>query len=600
MQGSFSNRLSWAVGAILAPLRRRQQRAGQSAEPGRPYPWEKSYPDGVAWDLEATAKSLPDLLDEAVAAFGERICIKFRGRRFTYNEIGDQVSRAASGFRALGVGKGIKVGLMLPNCPYTVICYYAVLKAGGTVVQVNPLYAEREIARQVDDSGACILVTLNLKTLYKKVAPLVAEPAQLERLVICSLADVLPFREKALFSMFKRGEIASIPKDEHHLTFEKLIDNDEPLPPIDIDPARDVAVLQYTGGTTGLPKGARLTHANLTINARQVMLWRPGSGEEVEKILGVLPIFHAFGMTAVMNLGIMLGAEILLLPHFKVAEVLETIDRERPTIFIGVPTMFSALAAAKDLARYDLSSLRHCISGGAPLRDSLRRRFEELTGCILVEGYGLSETAPVCTVNPLQGRGQPGSVGLPLPGTLIEIVRLERPDQLVAPGEKGEICISGPQVMLGYANRAQENVDAFHGGRFHSGDVGYLDPAGFLFIVDRIKDLILSGGFNVYPRMVEEAIHLHPAVEEAAVCGIPDRHRGEIVKAFVILREGEQVSAVQLRSFLKDKLAPFEQPRVIEFRESLPRTLIGKVSKKDLLAEAKAGKRSPEKSEETQ
>ena len=276
MQGSFSDRFTWAVAAVLAPLRRRQERAGRSVVPGRPYPWEKSYPDGVAWDLETTAKSLPDLLDEAVAAFGERNCINFRGRRFTYNEIGDQVSRAACGFRALGVDKGIKVGLMLPNCPYTVICYYAVLKAGGTGVQVNPLYAEREIARQVDDSGACILVTLNLKTLYKKVASLTAEPAQLERLVICSLADVLPFREKALFSMFKRGEIASIPKDEHHLTFEKLIDNDAPLPPVDIDPVRDVAVLQYTGGTTGVPKGAMLTHANIVANARQLLAWCPG------------------------------------------------------------------------------------------------------------------------------------------------------------------------------------------------------------------------------------------------------------------------------------------------------------------------------------
>ena len=600
MRGNFSERLAKALEGFVAPLRRRRRPLESAAAPGRPYPWERSYPDGVTWDHPIAAQSLPALLDEAVAAYADRNCISFRGRAFTYQEVGDQVARAAAGFRALGVDKGIKVGLMLPNCPYTVICYYAVLKAGGTVVNINPLYAEREIARQVSDAGICILVTLNLKTLYKKVAPLIAEPPQLERLIICSMAGVLPFREMALFSVFKRGEIADIPKDDQHLTFDKLVDNDDPPPQVDIDPARDVAVLQYTGGTTGFPKGARLTHANLTVNARQVQLWRPaGSAEEGDKILGVLPTFHAFGMTAVMNLGILLGAEMLLLPHFKVAEVLETIDKERPNIFVGVPTMFSALASASDLARYDLSSLEHCISGGAPLREPLRRKFEELTGCTLVEGYGLSETAPVATVNPLQGGNRPGSVGLPLPGTLIEIVRLDQPDGLAPAGDKGEVCISGPQVMLGYANRAQENADAFRGGRFHSGDVGYLDPGGYLFIVDRIKDIILSGGFNVYPRMVEEAIHLHPAVEESAVCGMPDRHRGEIVKAFVQLREGESLTPVQLRAFLKDKLAPFEQPRVVEFREELPRTLIGKVSKKDLLAEAETDKADQDSSNAT-
>lgn len=555
----------------------------------RPYPWERSYPDGVSWDHPIAARSLTDVFEEAVAIHGKRNCISFRGRVFTYDEIGQQVARAASGFRALGVNKGIKVGLLLPNCPYTVICYYAVLRAGGTVVNINPLYAEREIARQVDDAGVRILITLDLASLYGKVASLVAEPASLERLVICALTGVLPFREMAYYSVFKRGEIADFPKDELHLTFEKLIDNEDPLPEVDVDPIRDVAVLQYTGGTTGLPKGASLTHANLTINARQLQIWRPaGQRDAPDKILGVLPIFHAFGMTAVMNLGILLGAELVLLPHFKVAEVLATIDRARPNIFVGVPTMFSALLSAKDLARYNLSSLEHCISGGAPLRQNLCKRFEELTGCTLVEGYGLSETAPVCTVNPLQGGNRAGSVGLPLPGTLIEIYRLDQAGLPAALGEKGEVCISGPQVMRGYANRAKETADALQDGRLHSGDVGYLDPDGYLFIVDRIKDIIISGGFNVYPRMVEEAIGLHPAVAEVAVCGLPDKHRGEVVKAFVQLVDGENLTAGQLRRFLKDKLAVFEQPRTVEFRDALPLTLVGKVSKKDLLAAVKA------------
>ncbi|HMB77150.1 MAG TPA: long-chain fatty acid--CoA ligase [Kiloniellaceae bacterium] len=589
MSVGLKDRLTRFWGGVVAPLRHRKADPQPKATLQRPYPWERSYPEGVTWDHPMAAKTLPEIFDEAVAAYGKRTCISFRGRAFTYDDIDKQVARAASGFRALGVSKGIKVGLLLPNCPYTVICYYAVLKAGGTVVNINPLYAEREIARQVADAGIRILVTLDLDSLYSKVSALVADPAKLERLVICSMAGILLFREKAYFTVFKRSEIADIPKDEWHLNFDKLIDNEDPTPDVDIDPLRDVAVLQYTGGTTGLPKGACLTHANLAVNARQLQLWRPnGNGEEPDKILGVLPIFHAFGMTSVMNLGILMGAEMVLLPHFNVAEVLSTIDRARPNIFVGVPTMFSALVAAKDLARFDLSSLDYCISGGAPLRESLCRRFEELTGCTLVEGYGLSETPPVCTVNPLQGGNRPGSVGLPLPGTLVEIYRLDRPDLAAGPGEKGEVCISGPQVMRGYANRAKETADAFQGGRFHSGDVGYLDADGYLFIVDRIKDIVISGGFNVYPRMVEEAIHLHPAVAEAAVCGVPDPHRGEVVKAFVQLKEGESLTGGQLRAFLKDKLAAFEQPRSVEFRKALPLTLIGKVSKKDLLAEVAA------------
>ncbi len=293
-------------------------------------------------------------------------------------------------------------------------------------------------------------------------------------------------------------------------------------------------------------------------------------------------------MTAVMNFGLRIGAELILLPHFKTAEVLQAIDRERPTIFIGVPTMFSALNAVRDIDRYDISSLEFCISGGAPLPAEVQRQFEETTGCTLVEGYGLSETSPVVTINPLTGDGKPGSVGLPLPGTVITIVSTENPGKVLPAGERGEVCIKGPQVMAGYANRARENIEVFEGGHLHTGDIGYVDEDGYIFIVDRIKDLILSGGFNVYPRMVEEAVHLHPAVEEVAVCGVPDQHRGEIIKAFVVLKEGEEVTAAELRAFLKDKLAPFQLPRQIEFRQTLPKTLIGKISKKELIAEGTA------------
>ena len=549
-----------------------------------PEAWEKSYPEGIDWHFEIAPKPVPALLDEAAAAFPDNVCVNFRGRRYRYREIAELVDKAAKGFRAMGVQKGIKVGLMLPNSPYAVICFYAVLKAGGTVVNVNPLYAEREIERQIRDSGMCILVTLAMKTLYPKVAKRLADSGGLERIVVCSMTAILPFPENALFAVLRRREIAAIPDDDLHVRYDRLIDNDGMFEPAEIDAVRDVAVLQYTGGTTGLPKAARLTHANLYANAVQVEMWAQGAKPGGEKILGVLPLFHAFGMTAVMNAGMRLGAEMILLPRFKTAEVLKTIDHERPTIFVGVPTMYSALNAAHDLGKQDLSSLVYCISGGAPLPAKVRNAFEEMTGCTLVEGYGLSETAPVCTVNPFAGINKTGSVGLPLPATLIEIVARDGPDRVLPLGEHGEICVTGPQVMAGYANRAQETVDALRGGRLHTGDIGYLDEDGYLYVIDRIKDLILNGGFNVYPRMVEEAIQLHPAIEEVAVCGVADSHRGEIVKAFVKLKDEESLKAAELRAFLKDKLAPFEIPRRIEFRETLPKTLIGKISKKELIS----------------
>ena len=564
---------------VFAPGR---QAAVGGAPRAPPEPWENAYPEGIEWRAEIAPKPLPALLDEAAAAFPDNVCVNFRGRRYRYREIAELVDKAAKGFRAMGVQKGIKVGLMLPNSPYAVICFYAILKAGGTVVNVNPLYAEREIERQIRDSGMCILVTLALKTLYPKVARRLADGG-LETIVVCSMTGILPFPENALFAVLKRREIAAVPDDERHVPYDRLIDNDGIFEAAEIDPLRDVAVLQYTGGTTGLPKAARLTHANLYANAVQIEMWAQGAKPGAEKILGVLPLFHAFGMTAVMNVGLRLGAEMILLPRFKTAEVLRAIDREHPTICVGVPTMYSALNAARDLGEYDLSSLVYCISGGAPLPAKVRRAFEEITGCTLVEGYGLSETAPVCTVNPFTGLDKAGSVGLPLPATLIEIVGRDEPDRILALGEHGEICVSGPQVMAGYANRAQETVDALRGGRLHTGDIGYLDGDGYLYVIDRIKDLILSGGFNVYPHMVEEAIELHPAVEEVAVCGIADRHRGEIVKAFVKLKGGEPLKAAELRDFLKDKLAPFEIPRRVEFRDTLPKTLIGKISKKELI-----------------
>jgi acyl-CoA synthetase (AMP-forming)/AMP-acid ligase II/esterase/lipase/1-acyl-sn-glycerol-3-phosphate acyltransferase len=571
-----------SLASFLRPLRRVR---AEPPQPERSPIWEKSYPPGISWKTTIEPMPVPSLLDNAVRSYADKTCMSFRGKHYRYRDVDRLVTHAAKGFQDLGVGKGIKVGLMLPNCPYAVVCFYAVLKAGGIVVNINPLYSQGEIERQITDSGCRILVTLDAKAIYEKASALVSEGGQVENLVICRMKGVLRFTEKVALELFKGGEIASVTEDERHLFFEHLIANNGLVKVPDIDPVKDVAVLQYTGGTTGHPKGAQLTHANVYVNAAQLALWAPQVRAGKEKCVAALPLFHSFGMTAVMNLSIWIGAEMVLLAKFNTAEVLKLIVRERPTIFIGVPTMYSAMTVSGELAKHDLSSLKVCISGGAALPGEIQRRFEAASGCRIIEGYGLSEASPVCTINPLSG-GKAGSVGLPLPGTVIELVSIENPDLLLGPNERGEICVSGPQVMAGYANRAKDNLDVFRGGRLHTGDVGYLDEEGYLFIVDRIKELIISGGFNVYPRQVEEVIHSHPSVEEVAVCGLPDLHRGEIVKAFVKLRAGEVLTANELRDFCRDRLAPFQVPKQIEFRDFLPKTIVGKISKRDLLAES--------------
>jgi long-chain acyl-CoA synthetase len=552
--------------------------------PTRPYPWEAHYPRGLSWDFDLEPKPLFTVLEEAVARYPDRPCLDFLGRKSTYKEIGRLVDHAAKGFQMLGVRRGVRVGLFLPNCTYYVICFFAVLKAGGTVVNYNPLYAQREIARQIEDSRTSIMVTLNIKGLYPKVAPRLADTC-LETIVVGSMGGLLPWRQRTLFALLRHKEIAEVAHDLHHVKFKMLVANDGRVTPPAIVPDEDVAVLQYTGGTTGRPKGAMLTHAALLANTEQVRRWAIGSRPGQEKVIGALPLFHVFGMTGVMNASLAAGFEIILLPRFRLDELLKVIHHERATAMMGVPTMYSAINGSALLDRYDLSSLRFCVSGGAPLPRQVQEDFERRTGCSLVEGYGLTEAGPVCTINPFGDACRAGSVGLALPGTVVEIASIDDPDRILPRSQRGEICISGPQVMAGYDAQPEETAQVLRGGRLYTGDVGYLDHDGYLYLIDRIKDLILVGGFNVYPRMVEEAIELHPAIEEVSVCGVPDPHRGEIVKAFVTLRAGEALSAAELRAFLKDKLAPFEQPKQIEIRTDLPKTFVGKPSRRSLIAE---------------
>ena len=543
---------------------------------------------------DTTAQSTPipvwplyQMLDEAVAGFGDRPCIDFLGKRYTYAEIGDLVARAALGFQHLGVKKGVNVGLCLPNTPYFVICYFAVLRAGGTVVNYNPLYVERELKYQIEDSDTSIMVTLDLKQIYPKVAAMLEETSSLQRVVVCRMVDILPSGYNVLYSALKRSELAVIPDDLRHVAFAKLIANDGNAKQVAIDPSTDIAVLQYTGGTTGVPKGAMLTHANLTANARQCVLWfseaRPGE----ERMLAVLPFFHVFAMTVALNAAMLLGAEILLVPRFDLDDLLELIGRKKPTLFPAVPTIYTAINAHPERAAHDLTSIRFCISGGAPLPQEVKQQFEAGTGCVVIEGYGLSECSPVACITPISGQYKPGTVGLPVPGTVVEIVSLTDDTVVLPPGERGEICIRGPQLMKGYWNRPEDTERTLKGGRLHTGDIGIMDEDGYTAIVDRIKDLIIAGGFNVYPRTVEEAIYLHPSIEEVVVAGVPDAYRGQTVKAYVKLAAGASLGEAELRTFLKDKLSPIEMPKKIEFRDSLPRTLIGKLSRKDLLDEEK-------------
>ncbi|MCH8187347.1 MAG: long-chain fatty acid--CoA ligase [Proteobacteria bacterium] len=548
--------------------------------------WDKKYPANVDWDAELPARPLYALMDDAVARHGGKSAIDFLDRKFTYAEVGKMIEHAACGFQELGVGPGVKVGLFLPNCPQFIVCYYGILKAGGTVVNFSPLYSEGELLDQIEDSQTEIMVTLNLKVLYPKMKGMLGQ-SSLKKLVVGTIAEVLPFLKSKLYPFAKSKDIANVPNDAQHISFKELLHNDGKYDPPAIDPNEDVAVLQYTGGTTGVSKGAMLTHANLYINTMQARLWFTEMKDGKERMMGVLPFFHVFAMTVVMNYSISVGAEIIIHPRFELVPVLKDINNKKPTLMPGVPTMFQAINTYPKLANYDLTSIKACISGGAPLPLEVRQRFEGLTGCRVIEGYGLTETSPVVCANPLDGENKKNSIGIPMPRTVIEITDRDDPHKVLAQGEVGEICISGPQVMKGYWRRDDATAETIMDGRLHTGDLGYMDEDGYIFIIDRIKDMILVSGFNVYPRNVEEGIYQHSAVDEVTVIGITDDYSGQAVKAFVKLKAEANLDAAELTEFLRERLGKHEMPKHIEFRGELPKTMIGKLSKKELVAEEK-------------
>jgi long-chain acyl-CoA synthetase len=527
------------------------------------------------------------MLDNAVARFGARPAIDFLGNTISYAALGALVARATAGLQALGVTKGAKIGLCLPNCPYFAVMTYAALKAGGMVVNFNPLYTAREIENQAREAGVDVMVSLDLAMIQDKITALAAK-SLFKHVIVSSMAAALPAAKRALFRLAKKKELAVIPDGAPFIRFETLIAARTAPAPVTVDPLNDIAVLQFTGGTTGTPKAAMLTHANITANVQQILQSGPALSEGAERILGVLPFFHVFAMTAVMNLGLTIGAELILLPRLDIKMLMKTIIKRRPTIMPGVPTLYTAISnAAEADGVADLSFIKFCISGGAPIAADTAARFERISHCSVLEGYGLSETSPVVTSTP-QGGVRRGSVGRALPGTTIEIRDPEHPHAILPAGARGEICISGPQVMRGYYNRPAETQAVFIDGALRTGDIGVIDEDGYLFIVDRIKDLILCGGYNVYPRVIEEAAYLHPAVEGAIAIGIPDGYRGQAPKLFVCLHPGAAATAGDIKTFLTEHLNKIEMPKEVEIRESMPKTMFGKLSKKELVAEEAA------------
>jgi long-chain acyl-CoA synthetase len=529
------------------------------------------------------ALPIPTLLDRAAEAFADRPALSFEGRRWTYRQLVVLVDRATAGLQRHGLKSGDKVGLCLPNTPYFVIFYYAALKAGMVVVNYNPLYVVRELQHQINDSGTSTMIVPDLAPIYDKVAGI----ETLQRVIVCPFANALPAVKRIAFSILKRSMLATPAYSERIIPYSRVIASNSPPTPVSIDPS-DVAVLQYTGGTTGRPKGAMLTHANLSINAQQTTHHMPSMRPGEERMVGVLPFFHVFAMTSILNGGISMGCELILHPRFEIDAMMKSLVRDKPTIMHAVPTIYNAIATAAEGNHVDISSLRVCVSGGAPLPAEIRERFQRLTGCRIIEGYGLTEASPAVTSNPPDGQVRPDSVGIVLQGTAVEIRSLDDINRILPPGERGEICVRGPQVMKGYLNREQETRDAFIDGALRTGDVGYLDADGYLFVTDRIKDLIICSGYNVYPRVIEDALYEHPAVAEAIVIGVPDAYRGQVPLAFVTLRAGEVRTGDELRDFLRDKVSTIELPVRVEIRTSLPKTVIGKLSRKELIEEAVA------------
>jgi long-chain acyl-CoA synthetase len=548
-------------------------------------PWFGSWPKGMPREMWVEARPLYRLLEDGATRSPARTCLVYHGRSLTYREVRGHSSRFASGLVSLGLQRGDRVALFMPNMPQFVISYFGTLEAGGIVVPCSPLYKEKELEYQLRDSGARFVVaagdTVRGNDLFSSLEKCRSR-LPLRSVIAASLTDYLPGFKRPLAGL---TGVKKVPRRDV-VWFTDLVDGSPPLrTPAEVDPLRDVAVLQYTGGTTGVSKGAMLSHANLYLNAFQTAAALPLRESDVA--LAALPLFHIYGMTAAMNAPLSAGCSVVILPRFDVEPVMETIQKEKVTSFCGVPTMYIALINHPRVSQFNLRSVRSCISGGAALPVAVRTRFMELTGSSLVEGYGLTEASPVTHVNPL-GEAiavKDGSIGIPVSGTDAAIVDMDDPSRLLGVGEVGELAVKGPQVMLGYWNRGDETELVMKkDGWLLTGDIARMDEQGFFFVVDRKKDMIDVGGFKVWPREVEEVLFAHPAVREAAVIGVPDEYRGESVRAYIVLRPDSRgkLSEKDVIDFCRDRIANFKAPRSVVFVEDLPKSLVGKVLRRKL------------------
>jgi long-chain acyl-CoA synthetase len=527
----------------------------------RPYPWETIYPPGIDWGTPIATSTLTALLDRAADRFGPAPALRFRAARLSYAELRQRVDRLAAGLIAEGLRPGDRVGLLMTNSPYHPIAFFAVLRAGGVVVHLTPLDPPRALARKLADSGAIWVISQDVAGVR----------ATAERLLESGACTRLFLGRDAAWD---DAGPAGLPDAEPPAQWPVLRQD-------------DVAVLQYTGGTTGVPKAAMLSHTNLTAAVSIGTVWTTGLGQQLnpsDRMIGVLPLFHIYALTSVLLRGLAGGAEILLFARFDAEAVVAAIERDRATTFHGVPTMWTALANLPGIDGRDLSSLRIAFSGGAPMPMEIVNRLAALTGHRLGGGWGMTETSPVGTVLPPGRSYGQGEIGVPQPGIVMRVVGLDDPTRVLPPGQTGEIAIQGPNVTRGYWNRPEENAQAFVDGFFLTGDVGHMTEDGRFFLIDRKKDMILSGGFNVYPRMIEDAIYEHPDVAEAAVVGVPDAYRGQSAKAFVVLRPGAAMLTLEaLKAFLAERIGRHEIPTALEIRETLPKTPVGKLSRRALL-----------------
>ncbi|WP_332649794.1 AMP-binding protein [Lysinibacillus sp. 54212] len=557
--------------------------------------WLQKYPEEIPHTLEFPSIPVQQFLTDAFKSDPNKVAIHFMGKDMTYKELYDSSLKFANYLRKLGIEKGDRVAIMLPNCPQSVIAYYGTLYAGGIVVQTNPLYTERELQYQMADSGAKVILVMDI--LYPRVMKVLNE-TKIENVIVTGIKDYLPFPKNLVYPFIQKKQYGFSVKVEHsginHL-FTEII-RSAPLKEIDVpfDFEEDIALLQYTGGTTGFPKGVMLTHKNLIANSMMCDAWMYKCEDGKESILGMLPFFHVYGMTTVLVLSIMKRGRMILLPKFDVEQALKAIDKQKPTLFPGAPTMYIGLLNHPDLAKYDLSSIKACLSGSAPLPVEVQEKFEEITGGKLVEGYGLTETSPVTHSNFIWDERIIGSIGVPWPNTDAVILRSGESEPL-AIGEIGEIAIKGPQVMKGYWNRPEDTAMTFFDGWFLTGDLGYMDENGYFYVVDRKKDMIIAGGFNIYPREVEEVLYEHDAIQECVVAGIPDPYRGETVKAYIVLKEGHTATESELNAYCRQSLASYKVPRFYEFRDELPKTAVGKILRRTLIDEEKAKMSNSEK-----